>query len=256
MFPVVIGCCAAATTFIGGRFALHWKSRIHWLLGFGAGAVIGVAAFDLFPEALHLRGGAQHLPLTVGMVVLGFALCMALYKLVPSHTHDAETHGPVGTGAPRLASNSQATSPSTAQILGAGSLAIHSTLDGIGIGLALHVSLSVGIIVAIGVLVHDFSDGINTVAIILRNRGDESQALRWLVLDSFAPLAGVLSTYLFTLSQTVLGLTLALFCGLFLYIGAFDLLPEGYRRNTRLATTLLAALGASTVYAAVTLAKQ
>jgi zinc transporter ZupT len=82
--------------------------------------------------------------------------------------------------------------------LGAGSLAIHSVIDSMAIGLAFQVSTSVGVVVAIAVLVHDFSDGINTVNLVLKNSGTGREALRWLLVDAAAPLLGVLSTLLFT----------------------------------------------------------
>jgi ZIP family zinc transporter len=105
-------------------------------------------------------------------------------------------------------------------ILGAGSLSIHSFLDGVAIGLAFQTSIDTGIIVAVAVLVHDFSDGINTVNLILKNGGETRRALQWLILNAAVPVFGVLSTLFFTLPETVLGLTLALFSGFFLYIAA------------------------------------
>ena len=67
-----------------------------------------------------------------------------------------------------------------------------------------------------------FSDGINTVNLVLKNGGQRNQALRWLALDAIAPLLGVVSTLFFTLPPGVLGLVLAVFSGFFLYIGASD----------------------------------
>src|SRR5207302_4376323 len=65
--------------------------------------------------------------------------------------------------------------------LGAASLSLHSFLDGVGIGLAFKVSTTVGAVVAAAVLAHDFSDGINTVSVILKNRGKGIRALKWLL---------------------------------------------------------------------------
>jgi zinc transporter ZupT len=109
--------------------------------------------------------------------------------------------------------------------LGAGSLSAHSFLDGFAIGLAFKVSAAVGAIVSAAVLAHDFSDGINTVSIILRNKGDNRSAFGWLLIDAAAPVAGAASTLMLPFPQTALGLCLALFAGVFLYIGASDLLP-------------------------------
>ena len=68
----------------------------------------------------------------------------------------------------------------TRGILGAGSLSIHSFLDGAAIGLGFQISAAVGAIVAVAVLVHDFSDGINTVNLIMKNGGTKKAACpRW-----------------------------------------------------------------------------
>src|SRR3954464_11790098 len=81
------------------------------------------------------------------------------------------------------------------------SLSLHSFLDGVGIGLAFKVSTAVGVVVAAAVLAHDFSDGINTVTMILKNRGRSWRAARWLLLDAVAPVLGVAVTFFFTLSD-------------------------------------------------------
>ena len=38
-------------TFLGGLFALKFKDKLHLILGFSAGSVIGVAFFDLLSES-------------------------------------------------------------------------------------------------------------------------------------------------------------------------------------------------------------
>ena len=106
-------------------------------------------------------------------------------------------------------------------------------------------------IVAAAVLAHDFSDGINTVSVILKNRGRGIRALKWLLLDGVAPLLGVASTYLFTLSDVQLGVLLAVFCGFFLYIGASDLLPESHHRHPKALTGLMNIAGATVIWLAI-----
>jgi len=112
-------------------------------------------------------------------------------------------------------------------------------------------STAVGAIVAAAVLAHDFSDGINTVGVILKNRGKGVRALRWLLLDAIAPVLGVASTYLFTLSDEQLGIVLSIFCGFFLYIGASDLLPESHHRHPKVLTGLMNIAGAAVIWLAI-----
>jgi zinc transporter ZupT len=137
----------------------------------------------------------------------------------------------------------------------AGSLSLHSLLDGIAIGLAFQASAAVGAVVAIAVLTHDFSDGINTMNVVLRNDSNRRRALRWLLADAIAPGIGIFSTLFFRIQGDALGIILALFSGFFLYIGASDLIPESHRAFPRALTTLMTLLGIAVLYAAVTLAQ-
>ncbi len=123
------------------------------------------------------------------------------------------------------------------------------------IGLAFQVSNSVGAIVAVAVLAHDFSDGINTVGVVLNRRGGSKLALGWLIVDAVAPVIGVISTMVLNFPQAVLGWCLALFAGFFIYISASDLLPESYHDHPTVWTTAMTILGMAVVYVAVNLAQ-
>jgi ZIP family zinc transporter len=138
-------------------------------------------------------------------------------------------------------------------MLGAGSLAVHSFFDGFAIGLAFHVSASVGAVVSAAVLVHDFSDGVNTVGIVLNNEGGRRQALGWLLVDAAAPVLGAAATLALSLEEAALGLGLALIAGFFLYISASDLLPESYHDHPTGWTTAMTILGVAVLYVAIRL---
>ena len=232
----LIAIATFSSTLLGGFFALRFRDNLHLVLGFSAGAIIGVAFFDLLPEAIGLAGSDFGTATITSVVALGFIAYLFLDRSVILHAHAEESGlGQRGT-------------------LGAGSLSIHSFLDGVAIGLAFKVSISVGAIVAIAVLVHDFSDGINTVNLILKNGGSRKNAFRWLATDALAPVFGIISTLFFTLPPAALGLMLATFCGFFIYIGASDLLPESHHRHPTFWTTSMTALGIAVLYVAVSLA--
>lgn len=236
---VLLSIGAFAMTLLGGLLALRLHDRLHLVLGFSAGAIIGVAFFDLIPEAIELAAPVRDAAVVLGWVAAGFVAYMILDRTVAPHGHKGErTEKMWRRGA-----------------LGAGSLAVHSFLDGFAIGLAFKVSSSVGAIVAAAVLVHDFSDGINTVGIVLGKKGDNRHALGWLLLDSIAPVLGAASTLLLELRPDLLGLGLALFAGFFIYISASDLLPESFHDHPTSGTTAMTILGIVVVYAAVHLAE-
>jgi ZIP family zinc transporter len=138
-------------------------------------------------------------------------------------------------------------------VFAASVLCVHSLLDGISVGLAFQTSREVGVIVAIAVLAHDFSDGINTMNLILKNGGERRQAFRWLLLDAAAPVVGIASTSFFTLPGSGFGTALALFAGFFLYIGASDLIPESYHAHPKFLTTAMTLAGAAVLYLAIAL---
>lgn len=245
---ILISIAAFFSTLLGGLFALHLKDRLHLILGFSAGAVLGVAFFDLLPEALLLAGKTLTPAAIFTIVAIGFVVYLLLDRVFLFHSH-----GEV------VAHTDECTEPEHIHhvrrgILGAGSLSVHSFLDGLAIGLAFKVSSAVGIVVAFAVLAHDFSDGINTVSMIVKNNGDRKQALRWLCIDALAPVLGVIVAYFVTISEQSLGLLLALFSGFFLYIGASDLLPESHHAHPVKWTTFATILGMGTLYLVIKIA--
>ena len=233
MLLVVIAAAAFLSTLLGGLLALKLRDKLHLILGFSAGAVIGVAFFDLLPEAINF-GEKYHSPFVIlACTALGFLSYLVLDRILLFH----------GDAAPRGR-------------FAAAVLCVHSLLDGVAIGLAFQTSHQVGIIVAIAVLSHDFSDGINTMNIVLKNQGRRPQAVAWLVADALAPVLGVASTYFFTLPGEAFGTALALFAGFFLYIGASDLIPESYHAHPKFLTTAMTLAGAAVLYAAIALIGQ
>ena len=239
-YPMVllIALATFVATFLGGLLALRFKDRPHLIGGFSAGAVVAVALLDLLPEAIELGESMYEVSTLTSVMAGGFLIYLLLDRFAVLHTHvheEGEAHQHRG-------------------ILGAGSLVLHSFLDGLAIGLAFQVSIEVGVIVAVAVLVHDFSDGINTVSLILKNGGSRRRAYAWLAADALAPAFGVLIGMWFVLPATTLALLLALFGGFFLYIGASELLPESHHAHPTYWTTIMTVLGMLVMYVAISIA--
>jgi ZIP family zinc transporter len=235
---LALATCGA--TLLGGAVALRFRDQLHLILGFSAGAVVGVALFDLLPEALEIGAQYHELSALALAIAAGFFGYLILDRLVLLHTHSDESHSE--SAAPRRGA------------FGALTLSAHSLLDGVAVGIAFQASPAIGMIVAAAVLTHDFSDGINTVNLILRSGGSWRVATRWLVVDALAPVAGIASTLFFTIPESSLGPILAVFVGTFLYLGAADLIPESHHRHPRIATTLMTLFGAFLIYGVVSLA--
>jgi zinc transporter ZupT len=225
---ILVSLVASLFTLAGGIFALRIEKRLALVLGFSAGAVLGVAFFDLLPESLELAGASWGAPALLAMTALGYGGYLVLHRAASRYAK--------------------------AGALGALTLSIHSFLDGLSIGLSFQVSVPVGAVVAVGVVVHDLCDGINTVTVVRRNGGDTRAAFRWLAVDALTPVLGAVAGSSIRLGEATLGLALALFGGFFLHIGASDLMPASAQPGAGFMPALLSLLGLVVVYAAVRLA--
>ncbi len=229
---VFLGLATGAATLAGGSLALRFENRLHLILGFSAGAVIGVALLDLLPEALQLSAGRR--PTAVaGFVAAGFLAYLAVDRALLIASRQRTAHR---------------------GHLGAGSLTVHSTIDGLAIGFGFQVSAAIGTVLALAVLAHDFSDGVNTVNLSLAGSKSPVVARRWLLADAAAPMVGIAASRFVALSRNDLAVVLALFAGFFLYIGASELLPDSHHRYPRAWTTVATLLGAGLIWLVVRLA--
>jgi ZIP family zinc transporter len=233
---LLIALGAMTATMLGGVLALKLEGKLPLVMGFSAGAVIGVAFFDLAPEALEAGRGLYEPRTLLALAALGFFFYTVLDRLVARHDCEGQANPARG-------------------LVGAASFSAHSVLDGFALGVALQADREIGLIVAAAVLAHDFADGLNTVNVVTKNGGSRGFALRWLAVDAMAPVLGAALSLLISTSANVLAILLAVFCGFFLHIGASGLLPESHRANPRPSTTLATLLGAAFLYAVTALVR-
>jgi ZIP family zinc transporter len=221
---------AFVSTSLGGLFALKNQDRLHRILGYTAGVLLGVVAFDLLPEIFKLVS-THNLNPTGPMValVVAFLLFHILEKSLLLHTAHEDEYG--SHHHPKVG------------VMSALALSGHSFFDGIGIGLGFQISRSIGVAVAIAVLAHDFSDGLNTVSLMLTHENKPYRSLQLLLVDAVAPVLGAASTLLFKLPVAALVIYLGFFTGFLLYIGASDILPEAHSKHSSRITMALTAAG-------------
>lgn len=211
------------STLLGGFAALRLSRDLATAIALTGGVVVAVALFNVLPEAIEHTGDAHEVGLLVGAGFLVFFLAeRALVLHHRDETEQARMHARVGA-------------------LGAGGLALHSFVDGLGIGLAFGVDNATGFLVFLAVIAHDFADGLNTVGFVLRQSNDRVQAVRWLAVDAVAPLAGAVVGASLTVGETTLGRLLAVYAGFFLFMGATDLLPHAHEHPSAKRVALTAA---------------
>ena len=232
LFLAGAGVATGIATWVGGTAALRYAGRLPLIQAFSAGAVIGVALLDLAPEAIDLGRAWYRAGALLSLTAAGFVVYLVIDRMLMS-----TGGGEAGRGH-----------------FGAGSLTLHSLLDGLGIGLGFQVSSAVGLVLACAVLAHDVADGINTVTLSLAGSGAPKVARRWLLADALAPALGIAVSRLITAPPQALALALALFSGFFLYIGAGELLPASWARRPEAGTTVATALGLAMIWIVVRLA--
>ena len=208
---IILALVTFASTLLGGLIIFKFRKNLHYFFAFAAGSLIAVSFLDLLPESIELSKQINF-PIRSLMIIVvcSFFTYSLLERFFATHElgHSDDEHGHV-------------MGP-----IGAGSLILHSFFDGVAIGASFHISFSVGLIVAFAVIAHDFTDGINTVIIMLKNNHKKNMVLMFLLLDALAPVIGLLLTSTIFVPQKILIIILAVFVGEFLYIGASTLLPE------------------------------
>jgi ZIP family zinc transporter len=218
------------STLVGGWFAIRHNRQLRHILGFTAGVIMGVIAFDILPELFKIVGDLKLDP-TAAMIalVLGFLGFHVAEKLLLIH-HEHETqygkhrHPQVG-------------------VLSSLALGGHGFMDGIGIGLAFQVNASIGVAVSIALIAHKFADGLNAASLMLAHKNSIKLTFELVLVNAFLPIVGALSTLLFNIPDQYLPIYLGFFAGFLLYIGASDILPQAHDERSDRLTIALTILG-------------
>jgi len=217
---ILFAAFTVLATTLGGVLAFRSKDRFHLVLGLSAGLLLGLVGFDLLPEVFEMNTDTfAGVPVVSIAIVAGFLILHILERGFGSHEpaeshygHDHDHHSVSG-------------------VLGALAMGGHVFLDGVGLGVAFQISNSLGIAVFLAIVVHAFSDGLNTVSMLIKS-GNWTQKSKYLLgVDAVARIGGAtVGTYL-ALNDKYLALYLALFTGFVIYIATSHILPEAHSRH-------------------------
>lgn len=241
MEAVLLSAVAALGALVGGLIALKSRQHIHQALGFTAGIVLGLVAFDLLPEIFNTVNSTNwDTAWPMIALVTGFLLFHVIERLILFHYEDETTYGPHVHPHVGLAT--------------AVALAGHSFVDGLAIGWAFQINSSVGAAVAVAVISHRFADGFNTTNVMLYHQNQPRRARQMLLLAAVMPIAGALVAQLFELSPKALAIYLGFFAGFLLYIGASQILPQAHSEGSSRQAMGLTILGVVFIFIVTRLA--
>jgi zinc transporter ZupT len=222
------------STLLGGIAVFRLRHRLHAVMAAAAGILVATALVDLIPESIELitaSGMENPAFLTGAAAVVGYLVYAAVEAFIHQGTYE-HGHSPgQDPRAPHDHDDHVSAAQSTLGWLAPAGLIVHSTLDGLAIGLGFAAANEVGIIVTMAVVVHDFADGLNIVTLALAGGRGRNAALVLLALDAAATIVGILISQVVSLAPEHLGMMLGAFGGAFVAIGAGHLLPEAEHRQ-------------------------
>ena len=221
-------------TAAGGALALRSKDRFHLVLGLSAGLLLGLVTLELIPEVFasnqEIVGGIRLVSIAL---VAGFLALHILERTFGAHepaesdySHEhSHSHGNIAGG------------------IGALALAGHIFFDGIALGLAFQINNKIGYTIFFALLVHAFSDGLNTVTMLQKTGNWRSKAEWLLAIDAVMRISGAgVGTYL-VISENWLSIYLAIFSGFIIYLATSHILPEAHSRHPSKVTLVSTVLG-------------
>ena len=234
--PLFFGLIAAFVTTLGLlAVALRgdWSQRYSGLFGLAAAGMLTTMAFlHILPEAFALSR-ATPLWLTFGFFG-GLVLNFAVRTFFPERPES------------RLAS--EAVTPVLA-------IAVHSFIDGVVYSVTFAASFSAGVFAALGLILHEFPEGVIAFAILRRHGVSNRNSFIWAFLAAAAttPFGALVSgPFMYGLDGEAIGALFAVSAGLLLYVATGPLMaplketPPG-RGLAALATGVAVAIGLALV---------
>ena len=215
---IVYSTIAGLSTIIGIILVLikeEWVLKhSHLVNSFAAGLILGIAFFHLFPESLDLNENG------LLFIFIGFLLFYLLENIMVLHS-GSEIHF----------SGSHNSRHSKAIVMFTG-LFLHSFLDGIIIGVGFEIDATIGLLTALGVILHELPEGVTTFSLLVNSIKRKTAVYLSIAVALATPFGALISlTFIGSLAETTVGILLAMAGGSFLYIGASDLIPETHEEK-------------------------
>jgi ZIP family zinc transporter len=241
MLVIALAATTVLATFLGGMLALRAKDRFHLVLGLSAGLLLGLVGFDLLPEIFEMNTDNLIGVRTISVALIaGFLSLHFIEQFAGSHEPAESDYGHEHTHSVEIAGT-----------VGAIAMAGHIFLDGVALALAFKVSNALGYAVFIAMLVHAFSDGLNTVALLVKTGQWRSRGKYLLAVDAIARVGGAAIGSALTISDSNLAIYLAVFSGIVIYLATSHILPEAHSKHPSKVTMLATLAGVVIMWAVV-----
>ena len=216
---------ACVVTTIGiyviSRYERWGREYSAYFMSFAAGVLISVSFIHIIPKSFEMNSTA---PMFLLAGFLAIYLSNRFLNQYICHEYECADYA-VGV----------------IPVLGIG---LHSFIDGVIYSVTFNVSVFTGVLAAIGMILHEFPEGIVTFVLLERGGFSRRKSVTYAFLAAAisTPL-GTLVSYPFinSISQSTLGMLLAISAGALVYVGASHLLPAVEREKRQYTVLALAA---------------
>ncbi|MBI4059354.1 ZIP family metal transporter [Candidatus Microgenomates bacterium] len=221
----------------GGLLLLANKKLISkvspYLAAFAAGTLIGVAFFDLLPEAALF-------PWAAGGIIFFFLIERYLHSFHHHEKHHEHTRE-ARTTVPLIVISDT----------------MHNFVDGVVIAATFMAQPTLGMVTALAVLAHEVPQEIGDFGLLLHKGLSRLRVVVINILSASASFLGAIITYILgDILEGYIPILVSLTAGFFLYIALSDLVPEiQYEKKKRMATlqTLILISGMILIWGVVNL---
>lgn len=212
---ILITAVAGLFFLVGAALALLGKNKIflsEFSLGMAFSVMIMLLVFDIIPEIVESL--KEKYILMFIFIIVGIILLKLIDTIVPHHNHKEEL-------------NHHERHMHHIGLISSLALIIHNVIEGIGIYNIANMDIKAGILMAIGVGLHNIPFGMEITASLNETKKNKKEIwLNILVLTVSTILGAFIMLTIGNISQTVLGSLLSLTVGMILYLVLFELLPE------------------------------
>ncbi len=209
IFSFIVGLSTMGGVYMVKFFSAWTKRNSLYMISFAGGVLVTTAFLELLPEAAVKTSTWAYATLAGLLMLFVFEHFMAIHEC---QEEECDIHN-IGT-------------------VSAMGIGVHSFIDGVVIGTGFQANITVGIITALAVIVHELPEGAFTYGLLIANGEKELKSLiiGWIV--ALATPVGTVITFILLrgLGPNILGFMLALSAGTFIYVGTADLLPQIHRR--------------------------
>ena len=205
------------------------RKFLAWSLAFSSGVLVSVAFLDIMPAGTGIDPDRAYMGCLAALLVLFLVESFTVVHSCNEVMEDCHFHS-LGT---------------VAFI----ALSLHAVTDGINIAVGVKTGGTLGLDIALGVILHKFSGGVALASLLLKSGRDARKTFLMCVFFALMTPAGAFVTapLLTGITPLSMALLLGLSGGSFIYIAMADILPELHKSHDKM-SRLIYPFGYLTVY--------